>query len=250
MSRKLSIDLTDENADALEKIKKEAHVAYGRLINTLIELFCRNPLDINTELLAFCKEKLKEHYNEINNAGEYETQMLINKCQVYENLAIFFNHGHSVDCGRIEIKPKMQEIEMQNGILICPFDYIILNKEAAGQCEYASVVEVKNAPFGVPHFIFFHSRKADTYTNDDKKAIERACIREWPTFQLIIDNLKNSGLASAVEDNKQLLKIKNEDVRSPEIGYFPIAIQEGSDGINNIQSPLGIKIIRINKDNN
>ena len=145
MGKKLSFDLTDENADTLEAIKNESRVPFGQTINSLIELFCRIPSDVNAELLTFCKEKIKELYEEMDRAGEYEAQALMNKSQTYQNLAMFLNKGRRISIDSIESKPKMQKIEMFNGVLICPSDYIILNKEEAEYCEYASVVEVRNA---------------------------------------------------------------------------------------------------------
>lgn len=41
MGKKLSFDLTDENAETLEAIKNESRVPFGQTINSLIELFCR-----------------------------------------------------------------------------------------------------------------------------------------------------------------------------------------------------------------
>ena len=70
MGKKLSFDLTDENADTLEAIKNESRVPFGQTINSLIELFCRIPSDVNAELLTFCKEKIKELYEEMDRAGE------------------------------------------------------------------------------------------------------------------------------------------------------------------------------------
>lgn len=121
MGKKLSFDLTDENAETLKAIKNESRVPFGQTINSLIELFCRIPADVNAELLAFCKEKIKELYTEMDRAGEY--------------------------------------------------------------CEYASVVEVRNAKFGVPHFIYFHSKEANAYNDTDTEMIEKACVREWATLQ-------------------------------------------------------------------
>lgn len=66
----------------------------------------------------------------------------------------------------IENKPKMQKIEMLGGFLICPSDYIILNREDAEHFAYASVVEVRNAKFGVPHFLVFSLKDATDYNKN------------------------------------------------------------------------------------
>ena len=79
---------------------------------------------------------------------------------------MFLNRGRRISLDSIESKPKMQKTEMLNGILICPNDYIILNKEDAQYCEYASVVEVRNAKFGVPHFLYFNSKEVIFFRNN------------------------------------------------------------------------------------
>lgn len=243
MGKKLSFDLTDENAKTLESIKNESHVPFGQTINSLIEIFCRIPADVNVELLAFCKEKIKEYDEEMDRAGEYETQTLMNKSQTYQNLAMFLNHGHRISIDAIETKPKMQKLEMLNGVLICPSDYIILNREEAKYCEYASVVEVRNAKFGVPHFIYFNYKEASNYTNHDTDMIVKACVREWPRFKEIVESLVEPIPDPAAEHNWQYLKEKEVD-EAPQIRHFSIYIQGDARYPSNYKPPMGTRIIR------
>lgn len=243
MGKKLSFDLSDENAKTLEAIKSEQHTPFGQTINSLIELFCRIPSDVNTELLVFCKHKIKELYEEMDRAGEYESQTLMNKSQTYQNLAMFLNGGRRISIDTIESKPKMQKIEMLNGVLICPSDYIILNKEAAEYCEYASVVEVRNIKFGVPHFLYFNSKDVNEYTDSDCKIIEDLCVREWPRFQEIIHSVVEPILDPTAEYKWQYLNAKEVD-EAPQIGHFGIYIQGDSRYPSNYKPPMGTRIIR------
>lgn len=243
MGKKLSFDLTDENADTLEAIKNERRVPFGQTINSLIELFCRIPADVNAELLAFCKEKIKVLYMEMDRAGEYEAQTLMNKSQTYQNLAMFLNKGRRISIDSIENKPKMQKIEMFNGVLICPSDYIILNKEDAKYCEYASVVEVRNAKFGVPHFIYFHSKEANAYNDTDTEMIEKACVREWPRFKEIMDSLVEPIPDPTAEHKWQYLNAKEVN-EAPQIGHFSIYIQGDARYPSNYKPPMETRIIR------
>ena len=49
---------------------------------------------------------------------------------------------------------QMQKIPMDNGFLICPDDWIIVNPEQAESSSYACVVECRNAgKFGLPHLL-------------------------------------------------------------------------------------------------
>ena len=243
MGKKLSFDLTDENAETLEAIKQEQRTPFGQTINSLIELFCRIPADVNGELLTFCKERIKELYEEMDRAGEYEAQALMNKSQTYQNLAMFLNRGRRISIDSIESKPKMQRIDMLNGCLICPSDYIILNRDDAEFCDYASVVEVRNAKFGVPHFVYFHSKEANEYKDYDYEMIEKACVKEWPRFQEIIDSLVEP-IPDPNADSKWVYLNQKEVDEAPQIGHFSIYIQGDPRYPSNYKPPMGTRIIR------
>lgn len=240
---KLSIDLTDENKETLESIKNEQRTPYGSTINSLIDLFCRIPSEIKSELLSFCKTRIRELYDEMDKAGEYEFQSLANKSQTYMNLAMFLNNGRRISIDSIKQEPKMQKIEIQDGVLLCPNDYIILNKSEAEYCRYASVVEVRNAKFGVPHFVFFSPKKIGEYTDSDYKIVEDFCIREWPRFQEIVDSVVDP----IVDPDDKFHYLNNEEVNNaPQIGHFEIYCQGDASYPSNYKPPMGTRIIRNN----
>lgn len=58
MSKKISVDLTDENAGALYQNKKVHGLGYGPTINMLIRIFFRSP-DIRDDLIEICKSKIQ-----------------------------------------------------------------------------------------------------------------------------------------------------------------------------------------------
>ena len=241
MSKKLSFDLTDENAKTLERIKKDQHIPYGQVINSLIEHFCMLSDDIRLELLEFCALKIEEIYKKMDGAGEYEIQTLLMKNQTYQNLSHFFNNEHKTDIDSIKIKPNMQKIDMFNGYLICPNDYIILNRDDAIHCNHASVVEVRDSDFGVPHFIFFSLKDVNNYTASDINTIEKLCVKEWPRFQEIIDSL----VVPIPDASSVYMRYLNEEefAMSPKIGHFPIYVENDIRYPINYQPPMGTKII-------
>lgn len=243
MGKKLSFDITDENAKTLEAIKAEQHTPYGQTLNSLVELFCRIPSDVNIELLDFCKVKIKELYELMDKAGEYEAQALMNKSQTYQNLAMFLNNGRRISIDSVENKPKMQRIDMLNSCLICPADYIILNRGDATHCNYASVVEVRNAKFGVPHFVFFNTKEVNDYTNYDYQIIEEECLKEWPRFQEIIDSLVEPIPDPDAEYSWQYLNAKEVN-EAPQIGHFPVYVQNDPRYPSNYKPPMGTRIIK------
>jgi len=66
MSKKISVDLTDENAGALYQNKKVHGLGYGPTINMLIRIFFRSP-DIRDDLIEICKSKIQSGNLECRN---------------------------------------------------------------------------------------------------------------------------------------------------------------------------------------
>lgn len=241
MGKKLSFDCQDENVETLEAIKNEQRTPYGSTLNTLIETFCRMPSEVRGELLSFCKGKIGELYDAMDKAGEYEWQALANKSQVYMNLAMFLNHGRRISIDSIEKSPQMQKIPIADGVLICPSDYIILNREDAEYCRFASVVEVRNTSYGVPHFLYFSTKKAGEYTKSDRNIIENFCLREWPRFKEILDNI----VEPIVDPEDKWHYLNEQEVNeAPQIGHFEVYCQGDPSYPSKYKPPMGTRIIR------
>ena len=77
MSKKISVDLTDENAGALYQNKKVHGLGYGPTINMLIRIFFRSP-DIRDDLIEICKSKIQSGnlvYLDMLQFLTYDTQL-------------------------------------------------------------------------------------------------------------------------------------------------------------------------------
>lgn len=79
MSKKISVDLTDENAGALYQNKKVHGLGYGPTINMLIRIFFRSP-DIRDDLIEICKSKIQSGnlvYLDMLQFLTYDTQLTL-----------------------------------------------------------------------------------------------------------------------------------------------------------------------------
>ena len=242
MAKKLSIDLNDENAFILESIKNKEKKTYGQSINDLIDLFYNLPPEVNGEILGFIKSQLKKLYNDMDIAGEYEFQAIMNKSQAYQELASFFNKGKTLYIDSIKSEPEMQKIEMMDSVLVCPKDYIIVNKEDALMCQYASVVEVRNSDFKVPHFLYFSTKEINDYNDSDYEIINSLCTKNWSKFQEIVDNKVDP----VFDPQYGFARILNYDeyANAPQIGVFSVYIHGDSNYPKNFKPPMGTQIIR------
>ena len=152
MGKRVVFELTDENAELIDKIRKQNGITISNVFNSVVELLYKIQDDVNNELADFCESKVKKIDDDMIGVGEYERGSLINKCYSYQKLATFFKCRQIYDIDFFENGRSMQKINMLNSCLVCPSDYIILNRDDAKRSYYASVVEVSNALFGVPHF--------------------------------------------------------------------------------------------------
>lgn len=249
---KLTIDLTDENKEILERIKAERRMPYGNTINNLIDTFCRIPESVKKELLSVIKPIIKELYKEMDVAGDYLFKDLAEQSQAYISIATFLNDGKRISLESIEAEPTLKKYPIKNGILICPDDWIVLNPEQADAMMYAGVVECRNSEkFGkenlgrrIPCFVFFSNKKYgkeyDSYYTD---YINKLCVQAWPDFQKVIDSQ-----VEPIDDPERPGYQINADewMKAPTIGYF--AVYEHGDPIygSNYEPPAGARIIRTN----
>ena len=65
MSRKISVDLSDENFEALDKFRESRNMPYSIIINRLLRILCKSP-DIKDELITICKSRIRALYAEID----------------------------------------------------------------------------------------------------------------------------------------------------------------------------------------
>lgn len=250
---KLSIDLTEKNKGILESIKTERGVSYGNIVNTVIDTFVNISVEVKKELLAIVKIKIKEIYKEMDSSGEYRYQELEEQMENYKKIATFLNDGENISWERLKFEPTLASYPLKDGILICPDNWIMLNRDQASTMMYAGVVECRNSKsfgkehFGeeIPHFVYFSDYKygkdyPEKYTDD----INKLCAKVWPNFETVINN--------QVEPiyNPELpmrLLNANEWEEAPTIGHFSIYEQGDSLFGKNYEPLAGARIIRNSK---
>lgn len=177
------VSLSEENDNLLRLIKAQKGVSCCRTINLLISLFCRIPADIRKELASFCQERICELDTASKTAGEFGYQEDLYYLHIYKALSDYFSGGvlPAVQSDFVA-NHAMQTVDMDRCTLLCPADYIIINKSCAKKSTHASVIELKNAGFGIPHFVYLADRPAASYSAHIKAVIHGLCAQEWPHF--------------------------------------------------------------------
>lgn len=241
MSKKISVDLTDENFEAIDNFKATRQMPYSTFINLLIRIFCKSP-DIKEELITICKTRIRAIYSDMDKVGNYEFQKLYNKSLQYLDILSVLTDDKQLSVTSILNEKQMKKIRLADGCLIYPSDdFILLNESASQVYRNVCVVEVRNAKFEIPHFIYFSKDTVSTYKEADIAYIKQLCVQKWPRFQEIIDTEKHP-----VYDPDNPFRCLNDDELrdSPMIGYFGIKATNDPDYSNLYEPPYGIKIVR------
>ena len=246
---KLTTDLADGNRAILDQLKEDNRWNYGYTINTMISTFGNMPVSVKKYLLGVVKQKLKELNKRMDVAGDFELGELTKEHVAYDNIAKFLNDGRRITLEDLKSEPSMQKIAMQDGYLICPEDWKIVNPEDAKKCLYAGVIECRNGSrLGIPHYVYFcNYRYGSDYPKGFTDRMEKKVASLYPTFKDVL--AKQITLIDDPENPGSYLNA-DEWMESPTIGHFAIYIQDDPSYGKNYNPPAGARIVRenINED--
>ena len=218
--KRTSVDLTLDNYDKLNRYSDQVGSTYGRVLNYLIDLWLKLPLDVKKELAEHCNQEIKNLMNEIDEAGAFEKQELKKKQSKYQELAYFFSSGDTL----IDSSPNLTRSYLKEGYVTYPNDWKVLSIKDPAECMYAGCVEFNR---GEQYFIFFTDKKyREEYDSEDIDEIFDACIKEYPPFRDVL-NAKDTS----------------------RIGLFNIYEKDDPSLPNDYEHPYGCVIIRPNSSN-
>lgn len=213
--------LDPENRHILEAKKKKDGWKLGETVNTLIATFGLLPDDIRNELLSHVKQQLRTLIEQMDQAGTCELAALSANAQKYLQIAAYLNNGQSLSLESIKNELLFKKITIQNGILICPKNYVAVNPEEALTNEYACVLECRNAAlYGVPEYLIHCDRKYGCDFDDSyREMLIQKVIDYDPDFQKIIDIQ-----VDPIMDPEQPGRILNATAyqHAPTIGFYNI----------------------------
>ena len=133
MSKKISMDITDESFFELENWKKERHKSYGNIMDSMLRIL-RKDSDIKEELIFFTQNRLRTLYKELRLSNEFGKQKIYDKMQQYVDFWAFWECDDTLTLGAIlsEISEKeLKRIKLIDGTLTYPADFVLLNENEA-----------------------------------------------------------------------------------------------------------------------
>lgn len=96
-------------------------------------------------------------------------------------------------------------------------EWVVVNPEAEQHAICACVVSVRNAPQGMPHFLYFSDKAVNELTREELDQIDMSIARICPLYQEVLDNK----VPPIMEDGRCINA--EAHLKSPYPGYFNLA---------------------------
>lgn len=224
LRKKISIDLEFENEKYLNFLKQKKGIQTGKCINELLSFFA-NKEEVSSlqsakdDLLLYCKFKLKKLYSKLDNCEPCEERDIHNNIMAYSTIAKYLNDGSDLTQHDLLELQSMKKIELFDGYILVPNDFIFLNIDDAKNCRNAIIIECQNSKkYNIPVFMFFTNFSSiDELKKSDYQFIQEKCIKEYEGFSWI---LTNQITPVHDPDNPMFLLNQDEWSSAPNIGYF------------------------------
>lgn len=224
---KFSLFISGDNKETLDELTDNYQLKYGPMINKIIGIFCRMPRAVKKVFETTCNSEYKRLTKEISQANDdFHKKALEEEKNLYYEILRLINNGKYKISEEISANNIMKKIEIADGYLIIPADWIVVNQEQAKYCRYAAVLECKNSDrYNVPHFIYFNNCKyANQYTESLEKDFYKLCEKKWDRFSEIEKISNDSQLIPDPNNEGHYLNL-DEYLQSPIIGLFSIEEQ-------------------------
>lgn len=239
--KKISINVLGENVDIIERLTMNSGYKMSPLINKIIKTVCNMP-DVQRRAIEQTCLKEYANINELleNTNEEFTRKKLIeDQEQLADMLWLMNGCSYKIDKKVISLN-NMTRIELSNGYLIYPKEWIVTNPEEAEQCRYAIVLECKNSTiYQVPHFIYLTEYNfGECNTDDLREKIYDRCRKIWVRFSEIEELNEKNKLIPDPNNPNCYLNLK-EYMKLPIINLFYVS-EEGK----NDEYPYGAMIVR------
>lgn len=242
-SCKFSLNISGENKKTLDDLTANYMLKYGPMINRIIGTFCRMPKSIRKVIEKACLSEYKKISAELEKTPDsFHRQSLEQERESYLQILKLINNGIYTIPNEDSKDNAMKKVKLEDGYLIIPTDWIVVNPEQAENCRYAAVLECRNYErYGVPHFIYLHNdRIRNEFTDSMEEEFCELCRKAWDKFPEIEELNKKNKLVPDPEHKDQYLNAEAY-LSAPIIGIFNIE-EQGENPFND--PPYGAKIVR------
>lgn len=229
--KKVSIDFSALSYQLLSEYTEEKGLSNSAVINFLVENILAMDDAEKKKFGDFCFKLLNEEKGACASVfSDFEVQAYHRKIERYSNLVDFFAVKEKLD-----VAENMHRINMENGYIVYPKDWVVTDYKNPNECKYAGVVSIRNQKeYGIPIFLFFSEKKINLLSAEDQKEILKSCESKHKEFETI----QKRQIMPSYNSKGELL---NGDLwaKAPIIGIFPIGVY-GEETVY----PYGAMILR------
>lgn len=231
------LEQTDDNISMFKEQHPQEFKTPGEVVDLLASLCLRVNKGAAAELSAFCAQRVKSIQDELSGYGDAESLSLAaddlnDKLSYYKalrnHMLRFVPQDSLVDKG-----PSMKRVDLRGGsYLVVPDDWPVVNESNAASCDYAFVLEVRNASDAIPHYVYLSSREA--CPTDE---VLNAIADKWPGIRDV-----QSSQVEPIYDKDGAILNTDEWTKAPIIGVFPI--RDASSFSWEDKAPYGAMVYR------
>ena len=223
-----SINFGDAAYSILTDAVQRTGANYSALINLLICDVLGADEDVRREMAEHAYQKALEFKSEASRTAGFYKKPLLEKSEQYMELMNLLTFGQGVS---VPINDNMQRIDLKDGYLLCPEDWIWLDVCDPAVSSKAIVIEFKNAEkHNLPVFAFALDGELNDEIEKEALAAAAAKSKTYKKLSLMYQDPRYSGdgrMLNAKEYNEQ-----------PVPGFFEVARLGTSDNY-----PYGAMII-------
>lgn len=224
--------------------KKNSGSTYVDAINNLIDVFGSLPDDISSDLTFFAKSKALYLSKDMESSGLFMAATKKKSLDKYLAIIAYLNAGIPISIEEIRDELDMRKIEIKNGCLIYPKDFVLVNSQDAKDMEAAYVIECQNAKrYDIPYYIvFWHPHKPYETTEAYNAKLLAQLLQKIPEFQRIVD-LQVSPIYDP--EHPEIILNEKELDEAPTIKYFPVYVHGDPRKPADYKPPRGVEIVHL-----
>ena len=209
---KMSFNPTLRNKEVLDLAKSNSRLPLTEIIGLSDK--------VKKTLLSLIDSEIQELQNQLENLSYNDIRRDDVKSKLNEWYGLrdivtnYLRHADDNDDG-------MQHVDLKQGYLRCPSDWLLVNPDDAPNSTRAYVMEChEGSRYGIPHYVYFDELKElnESFTN----MVTNAILQAYPDFQRVIDMQVEPEYEPGKPQSYAYIVNKVEYFASPWIGVFPI----------------------------
>ena len=231
------LEQTDDNISMFKEQHPQEFKTPGEVVDLLASLCLRVNKGAATELGAFCAQRINSIQDELGGYSDADSPSLAagdlnDKLSYYKALRNHMLRFVPQD-SLVKQTPAMKRVDLRGGsYLVIPDDWPVVNEPDAASCDYAFVLEVRNASNTIPHYVYLSSREA--CPTDE---VLNAIADKWPGIRDV-----QSSQVEPIYDKDGTILNTDEWTKAPIIGVFPI--RDASSFSWEDKAPYGAMVYR------